>query len=79
MWTCCVCRRLGRPGAGAQKFGDDKLRIGVHKIDRELPLEIAALFGCAVMTGVGAVVNTAQVRPGQSVAVVGLAAWACRR
>ncbi|MBT9507061.1 zinc-dependent alcohol dehydrogenase family protein [Rhodoferax sp.] len=47
-------------------------RRGVQKIDRELPLEIAALFGCAVMTGVGAVVNTAQVRPGQSVAVIGL-------
>ncbi|MDD0814046.1 zinc-dependent alcohol dehydrogenase family protein [Curvibacter sp. HBC28] len=47
-------------------------RRGVQKIDRELPLDIAALFGCAVMTGVGAVVNTSQVRPGQSVAVVGL-------
>ncbi|WP_027478770.1 zinc-dependent alcohol dehydrogenase family protein [Curvibacter gracilis] len=47
-------------------------RRGVQKIDSELPLEIAALFGCAVMTGVGAVVNTSQVRPGQSVAVVGL-------
>ena len=44
----------------------------MQKIDRELPLEIAALFGCAVMTGVGTVVNTSQVRPGQSVAVVGL-------
>src|SRR5690606_6111349 len=31
-----------------------------------------ALFGCAVMTGVGAVVNTAGVRPGESVAVFGL-------
>lgn len=47
-------------------------RRGLIKIDRELPLEIAALFGCAVMTGVGAVVNTAQVRAGQSVAVIGL-------
>lgn len=47
-------------------------RRGVQKIDPELPLEVAALFGCAVMTGVGAVVNTSQVRPGQSVAVIGL-------
>lgn len=47
-------------------------RRSLQKIDKELPLEIAALFGCAVMTGVGAVVNTSQVRPGQSVAVVGL-------
>lgn len=42
------------------------------KIDPNLPLEIAALFGCAVMTGVGAVVNTARVEPGASVAVFGL-------
>jgi alcohol dehydrogenase len=41
-------------------------------IDAELPWEIAALFGCAVLTGVGAVVNAASVRPGQSVAVFGL-------
>lgn len=47
-------------------------RRSLHKIDRELPLEIAAMFGCAVVTGVGAVVNTSQVRPGQTVAVVGL-------
>ena len=39
---------------------------------RELPLDEAALFGCAVLTGVGAVVNTAQVPAGPTVAVVGL-------
>ena len=37
-----------------------------------LPFEIAALFGCAVLTGVGAVVNAADVRPGDRVAVFGL-------
>jgi alcohol dehydrogenase len=42
------------------------------KIDPAVPLETAALFGCAVMTGVGAVVNTARVAPGASVAVFGL-------
>ena len=42
------------------------------RIDADLPAHIAALFGCAVLTGVGAVVNTAGVRPGQSVAVFGL-------
>ncbi len=42
------------------------------KMDKDLPLEIGALFGCAVLTGVGAVVNTAAVKPGASVAVVGL-------
>jgi alcohol dehydrogenase len=42
------------------------------KIGRDLPAEIAALFGCAVMTGVGAVVNTARVAAGESVAIFGL-------
>jgi alcohol dehydrogenase len=42
------------------------------KIDPSLPPEIAALFGCAVMTGVGAVVNTARVQAGQSAVVFGL-------
>ncbi len=40
-------------------------------IDPELPFDRACLIGCGVMTGVGAVINTAQVRPGQSVAVFG--------
>lgn len=42
------------------------------RIPADLEPSIAALFGCAVLTGVGAVVNTAAVRPGQSVAVIGL-------
>ena len=42
------------------------------KIDPAIAPEIAALFGCAVLTGVGAVMNTAAVRPGESVAVYGL-------
>ena len=37
-----------------------------------LPLEEAALFGCAVLTGVGAVANTARIPVGSSVAVIGL-------
>ncbi len=40
-------------------------------IDADLPFDRACLIGCGVMTGVGAVINTAQVRPGQSVAVFG--------
>lgn len=47
-------------------------RASLVKVDADLPLEEAALFGCAVLTGVGAVVNTARVVPGSSVAVVGL-------
>jgi S-(hydroxymethyl)glutathione dehydrogenase/alcohol dehydrogenase len=44
---------------------------GAVKIAADVPLEIAALLGCAVVTGVGAVERTAQVRPGDSVAVIG--------
>nr|WP_210303590.1 zinc-dependent alcohol dehydrogenase family protein [Rhizobium cellulosilyticum] len=47
-------------------------RHSAIKIDRDLPLAEAALFGCAVLTGVGAVVNTCKIQAGQSVAVVGL-------
>lgn len=42
------------------------------KVEGDLPFEKLALFGCAVITGVGAVVNTAKVQLGNSVAVVGL-------
>jgi alcohol dehydrogenase len=42
------------------------------KIEQDIDPVEAALFGCAVLTGVGAVVNTAQVQPGQSTAIVGL-------
>ena len=47
-------------------------RRSLVKVDDDLPLEEAALFGCAVLTGVGAVFNTAQVPAGSSVAVIGL-------
>src|SRR4051794_36005461 len=41
------------------------------KIRPDMPLDKAALIGCGVTTGVGAVINTAQVRPGETVAVIG--------
>ena len=47
-------------------------RGSVVVIDKSIPLDDAALFGCAVMTGVGAVINTARIRPGDSVAILGL-------
>ena len=47
-------------------------RGSIVKIDADLPLDEAAIFGCAVMTGVGAVINTARIRPGDRVAVIGL-------
>ncbi|GJD99028.1 zinc-dependent alcohol dehydrogenase family protein [Methylobacterium isbiliense] len=60
--------------AGVSAFGEYAVvsRHSIVRIDPEIPLIEAALFGCAVMTGVGAVVNTCGVRMGQSVAVVGL-------
>jgi alcohol dehydrogenase len=73
-------RRIFRDGQpihhhlGCSAFAEAAVvsRRSLVKIDPELPLEEATLFGCAVLTGVGAVVNTAQVRAGASVAVVGL-------
>jgi alcohol dehydrogenase len=47
-------------------------RKSVVRVDSTLPFDQAAVFGCAVITGVGAVVNTAQLQPAARVAVVGL-------
>lgn len=44
---------------------------GAARIPDDVPVEVAALLGCAVVTGVGAVERTAGVRPGDSVAVIG--------
>ena len=44
----------------------------VVKIPKEIPFDVAAVFSCAVITGVGAVVNTAKVPMGASVGIVGL-------
>ena len=46
-------------------------RSGAVKIRDDAPLDVVAVVGCAVATGVGAVQNTAQVPPGASVAVIG--------
>jgi alcohol dehydrogenase len=47
-------------------------RRSAVKVDKDIPAEIAALFGCAVLTGAGAVVNSAAVRPGENVLIYGL-------
>lgn len=59
---------------GCSVFADHAVvsRHSVVKIDRDIGLVEAALFGCAVLTGVGAVVNTARLQAGQSAAVIGL-------
>ena len=46
--------------------------ISVAKISKKAPLEKVCLLGCGITTGIGAVLNTAQVEPGASVAVFGL-------
>src|SRR3954463_5932512 len=74
-------RRLHRPDGtavnhhlGVSGFAEYATvsRRSLVKVDPELPLVEAALFGCAVLTGVGAVINTARMPAGSSVAVVGL-------
>lgn len=73
-------RRLSRNGSplnhhlGVSAFADHATvsRHSLVKIDREVPLDIAALVGCAVLTGAGAVFNGGDVKPGGTVAVVGL-------
>ena len=47
-------------------------RRSAVKVDSDIPPHIAALFGCAVLTGAGAVVNSAAVRPGETVLIYGL-------
>lgn len=44
---------------------------GVVRIDDDVPLHLAALLGCGVLTGAGAALNTATIRPGDRVAVFG--------
>ena len=64
-----VHHHLGLSAFASHAVIDERSAV---KIDNDVPAEIAALFGCAVLTGVGAVFNSAMVRPGESVAVWGL-------
>ena len=64
---------LNHFGGGMSSFAELSL---IHKsaaipIRPDMPLDRAALIGCAVMTGVGAVLNTARVEPGATMAVFG--------
>tara|TARA_B100000035_G_scaffold106278_2_gene90103 strand:+ start:1246 stop:2376 length:1131 start_codon:yes stop_codon:yes gene_type:complete len=58
---------------GIGSFGEEMLvhQNGVVKISNDMPLDRAALVGCGVTTGVGAVFRSAEVKPGSTVAVVG--------
>lgn len=42
------------------------------KVNTDVPFEYLALFGCSVITGVGAVVNTAKIKLGQSICIIGV-------
>jgi Zn-dependent alcohol dehydrogenase len=61
-------------GLGVGGFGEIAVSTesGVVKIDPDIPLAVAAVVGCAVQTGVGAVLNTAKVVEGATVLVMGL-------
>lgn len=62
------------PGLGTGAFAEETVvsQGAVVRLPDDIPLDQAAVLGCAVLTGAGAVLNTAQVRAGQSVVVVGL-------
>jgi S-(hydroxymethyl)glutathione dehydrogenase/alcohol dehydrogenase len=69
--------RAGEQGyfgmAGAGTFAEELIvpEAGAIKIDDDIPFDVASLVGCGVMTGVGAVINAAQVVPGSTVLVIG--------
>jgi S-(hydroxymethyl)glutathione dehydrogenase/alcohol dehydrogenase len=60
-------------GLGTATFAEETLvpERQVVPVDPEAPLELAALVGCALSTGIGAVWHTAEVEPGSTVAVIG--------
>ena len=73
-------RKLSRNGqqmyhySGVSSFAQYAVTVPstLIKTDGSIPLDVAAMFGCAVVTGAGAVFNSARVRPGDTVAVFGL-------
>jgi S-(hydroxymethyl)glutathione dehydrogenase/alcohol dehydrogenase len=71
--------RLSQGGKPVRQFADlstyaEKMLLhenALVKITNEIPLDRAALIGCGVTTGVGAILNTAKIEPGSTVAVFG--------
>ena len=62
------------PGmTGCGTFADEMIvpEAAVIPVDASIPLDVVSLIGCGVTTGVGAALNTAQIKPGSSVAVIG--------
>src|ERR1700737_4420563 len=60
-------------GLGTATFGEETIvpRAAVRGFPPPVNLELAALLGCAMLTGIGAVINAADVQPGESVVVFG--------
>ncbi len=86
-WLCVDAEKVARepyarledgtpvyPGLGTAAFAEETIvpAAGVVPLPASVPLEQAAVLGCAVQTGAGAVLNTARVRAGESVVVIGL-------
>ncbi len=71
--------RIEQKGAAINQFLNlssfaEQMLIHEHAcvaIRKDMPLDLAALIGCSVTTGVGAVIHTSGVRPGETVAVLG--------
>jgi S-(hydroxymethyl)glutathione dehydrogenase/alcohol dehydrogenase len=71
--------RLTQEGAPVGQFAQlssfaEQMLVHEHAcvaIRPDMPLDRAALIGCGVTTGVGAVIHTSKVRPGETVAVIG--------
>jgi S-(hydroxymethyl)glutathione dehydrogenase / alcohol dehydrogenase len=59
--------------AGAGTFAEELVvsEAGAIKIDSDVPFDVASLIGCGVMTGAGAVINAAEVKPGTTVLIIG--------
>jgi S-(hydroxymethyl)glutathione dehydrogenase/alcohol dehydrogenase len=66
-------QRIGKMG-GVGSFSEYNVvnEENLLVIDRDIPFDVAAIAGCALITGVGAVLNKAKVKQGSSVAVVGV-------
>jgi S-(hydroxymethyl)glutathione dehydrogenase / alcohol dehydrogenase len=63
-----VAQMAGIAALAEQLITDER---GVVKIGTHIPVHLAAILGCAVVTGLGAVFNVARVRPTETVAVIG--------
>jgi S-(hydroxymethyl)glutathione dehydrogenase/alcohol dehydrogenase len=60
-------------GFNAATFAEEAIlrEQSLVRIPKDVPFEVAALIGCGVLTGVGAALNTAAIRPGERVAIIG--------